>query len=154
MVMLTGSWLFKGLMEIRRGEMSLIRQSYPRFWLPCLRELIYETQRFVSWVLSDAYILVLVVLSSRRPASMVLQRLFTPSVWRWHGGKSSRTSHVQISATMVRYWWKFGCLCFMRLWLASKGLEDWLIVVSSAPVHRGFTHQILAYFEDFVPLLR
>lgn len=67
-------------MEIRRGEMSLIRQSYPRFWLPCLRELIYETQRFVSWVLSDAYILVLVVLSSRRPASMVLQRLFTPSV--------------------------------------------------------------------------
>lgn len=72
MVMLTGSWLFKGLMEIWRGEMSLIRQSYPRFWLPCLRELIYETQRFVSWVLSDAYILALVILSSR-PVSMVLQ---------------------------------------------------------------------------------
>lgn len=80
--------------------------------------------------------------------------VFTPSVWRWHGGKSSRTSHVQISATMVRFLWKFGCLCFMCLWLASKGLEDWLIVVSSETVHRGFTHQILAYFEDFVPLLR
>ncbi|KAF3548344.1 hypothetical protein DY000_02010546 [Brassica cretica] len=35
----------KGLMEIWRGDMSLVRQSYPRFWLPCLRELIYETQR-------------------------------------------------------------------------------------------------------------